>query len=166
MTCESPSPRPAPCRCTRTTAAGRACKAWAVPGSDPPTCYAHGERHALLGAPPGNQNARKHGFYSRTLSKEELADLITYAVDPSLNEEIACARVALRRILKVITDQEALDLHHDEHCRYIALALQATRTIARLLRDRRALSGDSADSIAGAIAQALDELGTEWCVDL
>lgn len=29
-------------RCTATTAAGRACRAWAVRGSDPPRCRAHG----------------------------------------------------------------------------------------------------------------------------
>ena len=28
-------------RCTATTAAGRACRAWAVRGSDPPRCRAH-----------------------------------------------------------------------------------------------------------------------------
>ena len=48
----------------------------------------------------------------------------------------------------------------------VALALQATRTIARLLRDRRAISGESADGISGAIAQALDELSTEWGIEL
>ena len=35
-----------------------------------------------------------------------------------------------------------------------------------MLRDRRALSGEASDGFAGAIAQALDELGSEWGVDL
>ncbi len=34
--------------------------------------------------------------------------------------------------------------------------------LGRLLRDRRALSGDAADGISDAIAKALDELGSEW----
>jgi hypothetical protein len=38
--------------------------------------------------------------------------------------------------------------------------LNASR-IGRLLRDQRALSGEATDGIAGAIAQALDELATE-----
>ena len=51
-------------------------------------------------------------------------------------------------------------------CRLFGLSLQATRTIARLLRDKRALTGEAADGISGAIAQALDELSTEWGIDL
>jgi hypothetical protein len=38
--------------------------------------------------------------------------------------------------------------------------------IARLLRDKRALSGKAADGISGAIAQALDEMGTEYGLPL
>ena len=38
--------------------------------------------------------------------------------------------------------------------------------LGRLLRDRRALSGDAADGMSGAIAQALDELSTELGMDL
>ncbi len=43
---------------------------------------------------------------------------------------------------------------------------QNASRLGRLLRDRRALSGDAADGISDAIAKALDELGTEWGVDL
>jgi hypothetical protein len=43
---------------------------------------------------------------------------------------------------------------------------QNASRLGRLLRDRRALSGDAADGLLGAIAQALDELSTEWGVDL
>jgi hypothetical protein len=38
---------------------------------------------------------------------------------------------------------------------------QNASRLGRLLRDRRALSGDAADGISGAIAQALEELSTE-----
>ena len=38
--------------------------------------------------------------------------------------------------------------------------------LGRLLRDRRALSGEAADGIAGAMAMALDELGNELGIDL
>ena len=38
---------------------------------------------------------------------------------------------------------------------------QTASRIGRLLRDQRALSGQAADGIAGAIAQALDELSSE-----
>jgi hypothetical protein len=37
---------------------------------------------------------------------------------------------------------------------------QNASRLGRLLRDRRALSGDAADGISGAIAQALEQLST------
>jgi hypothetical protein len=43
---------------------------------------------------------------------------------------------------------------------------QNASRLGRLLRDRRALSGDAADGISGAIAQALDELSNELGTDL
>ncbi len=49
----------------------------------------------------------------------------------------------------------------DEVIRLFELYTQASSRLSRLLRDRRALSGEAADGIAGAIAQAMDELGTE-----
>jgi hypothetical protein len=43
---------------------------------------------------------------------------------------------------------------------------QNASRLGRLLRDRRALSGDAADGISGAVAQALDELSNELGVEL
>jgi hypothetical protein len=162
--------------CTFTTKSGRPCKAHAVKGTDPPACAAHAGRTAdAAGAPPNNQNARTHGFYSSVLNPEELADLILYADDLSLDDEIACARVSLRRLLALL-DASTLATYEEpenqraltptDYARLTGLALQATRTIARLLRDQRALTGEAADGIAGAIAQALDELSTEWGIEL
>ncbi len=42
-----------------------------------------------------------------------------------------------------------------------SLHAQIASRLGRLLRDQRALSGQAADGIAGAIAQALDELSNE-----
>ena len=50
--------------------------------------------------------------------------------------------------------------------RLMALHSQNASRLGRLLRDKRALSGEAADGIAGAISQALDELSTEWGIDL
>ena len=166
----SPRPRTKPrnIRCTHTTAKGQPCKAWAVKGSDPPTCAAHAgltsacpEPRRRAGAPAANQNARTHGFYARTLSPEEMGDLVFDAADVTLDDEIACARIALRRALEFIQqDSEALD--REQYLRAAALIFSGTRTIARLLRDRHALSAESAGEIADFINQALDELSLEW----
>ena len=151
-------------RCSHPKPDGSPCRAWAVRGSDPPLCASHGGR-ARGGAPAGNRNAAKHGFYSPVLRPDELADLVACADDLTLDDEIACARVIMRRLLGILTEFEN-GSRLDEIARLASLALQATRTIARLLRDKRALSGDAADGIAGAISQALDELSTEWGIDL
>jgi len=50
------------------------CRAWAVRGSDPPLCSAYAGRG--VGAPPGNQNARTHGFYASAITRDELADVL------------------------------------------------------------------------------------------
>ena len=153
-------------RCTATTARGAPCKAWATSGTDPPLCSAHAKQTA----PPAHAS-----FYAASLQPDELADLFTYADDLTLDDEIACARVVLRRLLALL-DCPTVSSYEDpgdrrgltpaDVCRLYALSLQATRTIARLLRDKRALTGEAADGISGAIAQALDELSTEWGIEL
>ena len=50
--------------------------------------------------------------------------------------------------------------------RIFALHGQNATRLGRLLRDKRALSGQASDGISAAIAQALDELSTELGVAL
>ena len=166
-------------RCEHQTADGP-CKAWAIRGSDPPRCSAHAGRNAGAGAPPGNQNRRTHGFYASALLPEELADLVACSGDMTLDDEIAIARVTLRRILALLSadrvhrgpeysrapEGTTVEMTPVDYARLAALLLAGARTVARLLRDKRALSGEAADGVAGAIAQALDELSTELGIKL
>ena len=104
------------------------CRAWAIRGSDPPTCSPHRHTTAYsepapecqagpvegpaegqaepgqpgVGAPPGNQNRLVHGFYATVLQPKDRDDLVAYAADPTLDAEIIVARVALRRILGML----------------------------------------------------------------
>jgi hypothetical protein len=142
-----------PRRCSATTAAGRPCLGWAVRGSDPPLCPAHGGGRRGPGAPPGNDNAWVHGFYAAT----------TRALD-TIDEIIA--DLAEKQILLSDFITEALSdpdgrVTADGLMRVFALHGQNASRLGRLLRDRRALSGDAADGISAAIAQALEELQTE-----
>ena len=83
------------------------------------------------------------------------------------SDEIACARVALRRVLAALgAPGDETGLSASEFARLATLAFQGTRTVSRLLRDQRALSGDAADGINGAIGAALDELSVMWGVEL
>lgn len=117
----------------------------------------------------GNQNARKHGFYGSQFSAEELSDLVEQAQDRTLGDEIALARVVLRRLMKFL-DSDGGDKDEGvslEQVRAIApVALAGTRTVARLLKDAQALSKGTGDGVSDAIAAALDELGDEWGIKL
>lgn len=156
----SANPRKTPCSVP-------GCKAWAIRATDPPLCAAHAHRNAGAGAPAGNQNARTHGFYSTALELEELADLVACADDLSLDDEIALTRVLLRRLMEQIHRTPAGDdAEPTDYVRIAGLALQAARTVARLLRDKRAIAGEAADGLQGAISQILDEFSTEWGVEL
>ena len=149
-------------KCSATTAKGVPCNAWAVRESQPPLCATHLKLTGGAGAPDSNQNRRTHGFYSSTYTVEELADLVSHAIDDSLDDELSATRVAVRRVLEQLHGE----LPAEEYSRLASLIFTGANTIARLLRTQRVLSGDSADSISGAIAVALDELANEWNVDL
>jgi len=55
------------------------------------------------GAPPGNLNALKHGFYARQFKKAELTGLEQCDFD-GLNDEIAILRVYIRRLIQQGSD--------------------------------------------------------------
>jgi hypothetical protein len=158
-------------KCTAQTAAGQPCRGWAVHDSDPPLCAPHAGLTVGAGAPPGNQNRRTHGFYSRTFERAEIDDLVVFASCETLDDEIACARVALRRVFRLLLagttpGPEPTPLAAPDYLRLVALAFQGTRTVARLLRDRHELGDDDEDGISTFMAQALDELSEEWGIDL
>ena len=86
------------------------------------------------------------------------------AIDTSqdLEDEIAIIRLTLRRMAARMTD----DTSNREMVAIAGILLDGASRIAGLLKVQRALSGDAADGISGAIAKALQELGTEWGIDL
>jgi hypothetical protein len=51
------------------------------------------------GAPPGNQNARKHGFYSKILTPEQKKALEVASL-PGIDAEIALLRMQIRSIVQ------------------------------------------------------------------
>lgn len=110
-------------------------------------------------SPPIDGDASR--FYP--LLPGELAGLATLSDDSSLANEIDLARVTLRRVMAQM-DQTPAD--PETLAKLGALVMSGARTIARLLRDQRALTGQAADGIAGAIGQALDELSIELGIEL
>jgi hypothetical protein len=148
-----------PTHCTATNRDGTPCKAWAVHGSDPPRCSAHGGGSRPVGAPKGNANAQTHGYYTATSA--------VAAPDVGISgiiADLAAKQAALSSYIDACLASGEADVHAVAHL--LALHGQNASRLGRLLRDQRALSGDAADGIAGAIAQALDELSTELEVTL
>jgi hypothetical protein len=52
------------------------------------------------GAPRDNQNARKHGFYSKVRTDTEKEALLRAGVDQGIDAEIALRRIKLRAVLE------------------------------------------------------------------
>jgi len=142
--------------CTATTSRGLPCRSFAIHDTDPPRCATHAGRTTGAGAPEGNQNRRVTGFYSPAIAPDELADLVAYSSTDDLSDEIGAVRVALRRVLKALGDDTATitpDL--------AAMVFVGARTVARLLRDRRAISGGAAKGMIAGLDQILTELADE-----
>jgi len=76
-----------------------------------------------VGAPRGNQNARKHGLYSRVLDEDQMLQLDRARAVKGIDEEIAAMRVKLRTLLEKYPGR-------------IDLQMRATGTIARMVRTR------------------------------
>jgi hypothetical protein len=158
-------------RCTATCADGSPCRAWAVRGTHPPRCAPHGGGQAPVGGRPGNTNALTHGYFADPSLPPALGD----DPDVTLSETGAdlphgCTIDAIIRML--YQKQVALDEYIDrilltgmpsvyELIHLLRIHGQNASRLGRLLRDRRALSGEAADGISAAIAQALDELHSE-----
>lgn len=150
-------------RCGGTTRTGRACRAWAVRGSNPPRCPAHRELDGTPREFPGrdlpatiNHSPGPPPEWTGIASAEPTVS--------ALDDEIRLVRAILSRLLAEL--QATPDLRVEQLAEFAPLVFAGTRTVSHLLRDQRALSGDAAAGIAGAISLALDELSTEWGVRL
>ena len=81
------------------------------------------ERKRKSGAPKGNANARKHGFYARVLDEAEQLDFESVSGVNGVDEEIALLRVKIKSVLE--KDPEN-----------IKLIMAATNTLAGLVKTR------------------------------
>jgi hypothetical protein len=152
--------KPSSRRCSAiATATGKPCRAWAIAGSD--TCAAHrtspepveGRRH---GAPAGNTNRKTHGFYARpSKALRSIDDLL----EDMLEKQSQLSTYIEEQVTTGSSEVE-------EMAKLFALLGQNASRIGRLLRDQRALSGESADSLLNALGVALDEISTELGINL
>ena len=97
------------------------------------------------GAPKGNQNARKHGFYAKIMTEAESLELEEATGIDGVDDEIALIRVKLRHLL-------------EEHPDRIDLQMKAVNMIARLIRTRYNITAEEKNSLKEAIANVLKEV--------
>ena len=97
------------------------------------------------GAPKGNQNARKHGFYSKVLDKVERLDFELATGVKGIDDEIALLRVKIKSLLE----------HDPENFKLI---MQATDTLAKLVRTRYNISKEDKKGLKEAIGNVLRDV--------
>lgn len=79
------------------------------------------------GGQPGNQNARRHGFYSDVLDKRDRQALVLVAGKDGLDDEIDLLRVRLRAIMQNSPNN-------------VRLAVDVSNTITKMVRTRDKLT--------------------------
>ena len=97
------------------------------------------------GAPKGNQNARKHGFYAKVLDEAGQLDFELATGVEGIDDEIALLRVKIKSLLE----------HDPEN---IKLIMQATNTLARLVRTRYNITKDQRKGLKEAIGNVLRDV--------
>jgi len=97
------------------------------------------------GAPKGNQNARKHGFYSKVLDEAEQLDFELATGVEGIDDEIALLRVKIKSILE--NDPEN-----------IRLIMQATNTLAGLVKTRYNIAKEQKKGLKEAIGNVLRDV--------
>jgi hypothetical protein len=138
-------------RCAARKRDGSPCQAWAVRGSDPPRCSSH------RGGAPSRETLSHTSSDAATIEPE---------VDISTIEGVFLDLARKQAHVSDYLETHVKEFGVENLVHIFQLHAQTASRLGRLLRDKRALSGDAADGIAGAIAQALDELSTELGADL
>ncbi|MFC1925621.1 hypothetical protein ACFLW2_02870 [Chloroflexota bacterium] len=99
------------------------------------------------GGQPGNQNARKHGFYSRILTETEKQYMEEAEGVTGLDGEIAMLRIKFLQLLQNQPDR--IDLH-----------LKAAGVISRLVKTRHSITqNNDEDALTKALTNVYRDVG-------
>ena len=108
------------------------------------------------GAQPGNMNALKHGFYSRSFRAMEGIDLS--CMSEGLVDEIALMRIMVRRVFEA-ANTENNDL--EEWSGLLGTLGLATTRLAYLLKVQKVIAGGNGNDIAAALSEALKDINKD-----
>jgi uncharacterized protein YjcR len=103
------------------------------------------EEKKKRGAPKGNQNARKRGFYARVMDEADLIDFNLAAGVSGIDDEIAL----LRMMIKSLLEREPEN---------IKVIMDAANTLARLLKIRFDISKEQKKGLKEAIGNVLRDI--------
>jgi hypothetical protein len=114
-----------------------------------------GDPHPKRGAPKGNNNALKHGFYSRKIPVTDLAGL-DQTLSTNLEDEIEVMRIFMRRVVELGSKTSDLE----KTINLLRILTFASMGINRLVRTQITLANPSNE--ANLLQAALAELEDEW----
>ncbi len=97
------------------------------------------------GAPLGNQNARKHGFYSRVLDEDEQWDFEQATEVDGIDDEIALLRTKIKSVLR----------HDPEN---IELIMKAISILSGLIKTRYNIGKEDKSGLKEAISNVLKDV--------
>ena len=97
------------------------------------------------GAPKGNQNARKHGFYSDVLDEFQQHDYELAIKVEGIDDEIALMRVKIKAIVE----------HDPDNTKLI---IQAINTLVRLVRTKFNIGKEDKHSLIEAVGNVLGDI--------
>jgi hypothetical protein len=164
-------------QCLALTPTGKRCRNPAIVGSNPPLCRSHhpdknfGSKPPRLAddydpvapqaivAPHPPAGDRQPHLYNDYFTDDELSRLLAVLSNPPLGDEVAVTRLTLARLLSQLSADPGLTV--SQVLGLAPLVFEGARTVGRLLRDQQAISGETADKLAGIVAQVLKELGEE-----
>lgn len=97
------------------------------------------------GAPKGNQNARKHGFYSKVLDETEQLDFMLATGVEGIDDEVALLRVKIKSLITHDPDN-------------IVLICKAINTLARVVAAKYNLHRKDKQGLRDAIGNVLRDV--------
>lgn len=139
-------------QCKATTRKGTRCRRPAQADSDFCSLPQHGGRGLSPGAPAGNRNAQRHGFYAKLFTADEITDLAAVAAAEGLDDEIALLRVRIRRAATGGAELNAIS--------------RACGRLTQMLKAQQVLSGETMDRFQTAMSEVLAELTEELGLSL
>ena len=98
------------------------------------------------GGQPGNQNARKHGYYSRIFNKAERADYYSAGDVQGIDEEIALIRHVIKTVASFKDD------------RHILVLVRAANVLNRLVRTRQKIRYSRYDEFRTTISDLVRDV--------